>query len=101
MSEYTKALYNLHRAAKGKKPLKANKRESELHAVMAVLVKDAEASLKTAKRNGVDADDIHTLICHALADKFSLWAPAEHDKNDTMYPLWLSRVVAGVMQDNP
>ena len=90
MSEYAKALYNLHRVAKGKKPLKA--KTPSLGTSMAALVKRCKALIAQHKNQHGDPDSIHSDVCSTLADQFSLW-------EDNCFPTWLCRVVEGVMRD--
>lgn len=40
----------------------------------------------------LETKDLHCVICNLLADEFNLW-------KDNEFPLWLSRVVSGVITD--
>lgn len=66
-------------------------RDGELRDEMAVLVDRATAFVKARLRAG--GKEIHLGVCTHFADKYSLW------DDEQRFPLWLSRVIEGVIRD--
>lgn len=61
-----------------------------LRDMMTLLVSRAEERVKELSPT---AGDLHYRVCDSLATEYNLW-----DDQD-LFPVWLSRVVEGVMQD--
>jgi hypothetical protein len=45
------------------------------------------------RENRRSKDDVHVSCCHETANKFDLW------DEQNAFPIWLSRIVAGAMDD--
>jgi len=65
-----------------------------LHNLMANLVGSAKGFLRNISNH--EGYDHHCDCCNVMADMFNLW---EHGPDGGHFPLWISRVVAGVMND--
>lgn len=65
-----------------------------LLAQMERLVADAETRVRELTAAG--DTDTHCQICGELSDRFELW---ESCGDGEVFPMWLSRVVAGVIAD--
>lgn len=61
---------------------------------MAKLVERAHDMAKDFRND----PDPHLQLCHGLSDEFNLWTETE-DGEGERFPIWLSRVVEGVLRD--
>jgi hypothetical protein len=65
------------------------------------LLGQMEAVVRFVQSEIDHGEDDHCTICNRTADQFDLWSSDGRSPGDSVerFPLWLSRVVEGVMRD--